>query len=110
MFLIGREYVVVFNKLEFDNTRLSDAIENAISHSGLNLLSSGQHDFERNGLTKFWILSESHVALSTWPEKQTGVINVFVCDESFELQEFIEGLRQVVPDASVVLAEKIFEA
>ena len=110
MFTLGREYVIVFNKPLFDNEKLTEAIDSAIDRSGLNPVVSGEHVFEGNGLTKYWILSESHVALSTWPERNSGVINVFVCDESFSLEDFLEGLRKVIPDARIAFAEKTFEA
>lgn len=106
---IGREYVVVFSNMEFDNIVLTEAIESAISYSHLHTISSGEHLFEGGGVTKFWILTESHVALSTWPEKHSGIINVFVCNESFNLQDFIEGFKSVLPNAYISFAERTFE-
>ena len=110
MISLGREYVIVFSLSRFDNKLLSDAIESAISNSHLHPLGSNEHAFEGNGFTKLWILTESHVALSTWPERQSGVINVFVCNPSFELQEFLEGFSEIIPDANFTFAEKTFEA
>jgi S-adenosylmethionine decarboxylase len=40
------------------------------------------HQFpETGGLTGFWLLQESHLAIHTFPEFQSACLNVFCCSE-----------------------------
>jgi len=54
-----------------------------ISAMGLKPLGdSTWHQFpETGGLTGFWLLQESHLAIHTFPEFQSACLNVFCCSE-----------------------------
>jgi len=57
-----------------------------------NILTSGKHIFYPQGLTAYVILSESHAAIHTYPEKEIVYMDVFTCgDKSPELaiDEFV---------------------
>jgi S-adenosylmethionine decarboxylase len=53
--------------------------------SGLGLKPVGQsawHTFPATGgITGFWLLQESHLAIHTFPEFQSACLNVFCCSE-----------------------------
>lgn len=65
--------------------RLSEAIfiqnmlRNAASESGLSILHSYFHSFERAGVTGVILLKESHISIHTWPEHNYAAVDVFTC-------------------------------
>lgn len=109
--MYGFETVIIFHTEEvWDNAVVSKAVENALTASGLKIVKTDRHEFTPQGLTQFWILEESHVALSTWPERYTGLLNIFVCDVMFSPTLFVEELRKgFMARFTVSFCEKVFE-
>ncbi len=62
---------------------LTGLFQAIISAMGLKPLGdSTWHRFpETGGLTGFWLLQESHLAIHTFPEFQSACLNVFCCSE-----------------------------
>jgi S-adenosylmethionine decarboxylase len=63
--------------------RLTGLFQRIISAMGLKPLGDSiWHQFpETGGLTGFWLLQESHLAIHTFPEFQSACLNVFCCFE-----------------------------
>ncbi len=63
--------------------RLTGLFQTIISAMGLKPLGDSiWHQFpETGGLTGFWLLQESHLAIHTFPEFQSACLNVFCCFE-----------------------------
>jgi len=53
--------------------------EDAMQAGGLNVLKKVEHKFEPHGVTCIWLLSESHMAVHTWPENNFFSIDIFTC-------------------------------
>mmetsp|Transcript_27952 Transcript_27952/g.32076 ORF Transcript_27952/g.32076 Transcript_27952/m.32076 type:complete len:143 (+) Transcript_27952:57-485(+) len=56
-----------------------NAIAEIIRRNGATILSVDSHFFEPHGLSLTYILSESHVAIHTWPEYACLTIDAFTC-------------------------------
>ena len=54
-------------------------LEKSVKESGLTKIYSKYHQFEPFGVTGFILLSESHVSIHTWPEKEYIAIDIFTC-------------------------------
>jgi len=63
--------------------RLTGLFQMIVSVMGLKPLGDCVwHQFpETGGLTGFWLLQESHLAIHTFPEFQSACLNVFCCSE-----------------------------
>ncbi len=74
---------LVFSKEERMNEELIDKIANIlVKVFELNVVSRGKYEFEDNGLTKFWILSQSHLVIHSWPEDNAVHIDLMTCSPS----------------------------
>lgn len=49
------------------------------SHFGFNVIQTTYHEFKPQGITFIAILSESHIAVHTWPEYKTLHIDLVSC-------------------------------
>ncbi len=62
---------------------LADLFQNIVSK--MNLKPVGNPVWHRfpatGGITGFWLLQESHIAIHTFPEYQSACLNVFCCSE-----------------------------
>lgn len=58
---------------------LESLLTNAITHAGLTLKSVTSHSFDPVGITVMAIISESHIAIHTYPEANHASIDVFIC-------------------------------
>lgn len=64
-----------------DVTLLEACIERLIQSAGLTKLNQVSHRFQPQGFTMVALLSESHVALHTWPEHGVAKLVISTCRE-----------------------------
>jgi len=81
-----------------DEIFVKNAIEKAVIRSGATLLQLIAHKFQPQGVTALALLSESHIALHTWPELSYVAVDVFTCGKHTD------------PDAACTLLKEEFEA
>jgi S-adenosylmethionine decarboxylase len=51
---------------------------------GATVVAAHAHRFQPVGVSVVVVLSESHLALHTWPERRTASIDVFVCSPTID--------------------------
>ncbi len=68
------------NPLFTNASMLEDKCRNAVYAVGLNELRYIFHKFPDSGVTGVILLSESHFAIHTWPEKNYLTLDIFVCN------------------------------
>jgi S-adenosylmethionine decarboxylase proenzyme len=69
-------------------------VEEAVKGSGLNVIRSAYHQFKPHGVTCFYLLKESHLAIHTWPEVDYAAIDIFTCDKDGKAKKALELLRK----------------
>lgn len=70
-------------QLDLSNAEtLESAARKAVLSSGAHIVGSACHRFQPHGLTLCLILKESHFIISTWPEMQMAIVNIFLCNAS----------------------------
>ncbi|MCD6083349.1 S-adenosylmethionine decarboxylase [Candidatus Aerophobetes bacterium] len=78
---------------KLDNIKeIKKIIETAIEKANLTKIKSHFHQFEPYGVTGFALLSESHIAVHTWPEYGYVSLDVYSCgtpDSSFSAHKRI---------------------
>lgn len=80
---MARHHVI---ELEGVDGKLSDrpafvrrALGRLCREAGLHVVRRVQHEFTPHGLTILYVLRESHLAYSSWPERSYAVLDLFLC-------------------------------
>jgi S-adenosylmethionine decarboxylase len=64
---------------ETDPVILKGWLEKALPFAGFSVISFTEHHFEPQGWTCLWLLSESHLAVHTFPEENQTYIELSSC-------------------------------
>ena len=75
---------------------VQDAMLEAARISGATLITHTFHHFAPLGISGVVIVSESHLAIHTWPEHQFAAIDYFTCGDSIDQARAIESMRQAL--------------
>jgi len=57
--------------------------ERLLIESGFGILNFIEHNFEPQGWTGLWLLTESHFAIHTFPEEQRTYIELSSCNKGY---------------------------
>lgn len=82
-----------------DEIRILDVLKSAATSSRLIIVGEGMKRFPNGGLTAFLILSQSHISVHTWPEREYAAFDIFTCD-SRSLKIVEKTLRSAFPSAN----------
>lgn len=64
-----------------DPARLRDIFQLFLERSGYGIVNFTEHHFQPQGYTCIWLLSESHLALHTFPEEGRTYVELSGCSE-----------------------------
>lgn len=79
--LLCEWYGCDFSRNELNNANdLRMLCLDATAESGLNIVGDVFHQFQPQGVTGTVLLSESHLAIHTWPEEKFVTVDVYVCN------------------------------
>lgn len=67
-----------------DLARFKTMLRDAADCVGANIVETVHHSFVPHGLTVCAILKESHLVVSTWPEHELVIANIFLCNEKMD--------------------------
>jgi S-adenosylmethionine decarboxylase len=92
---IGTHFVADFwnGRIIEDEKELQDLLIEAVKEAKCVPLKSAIHKFSPQGITGVMVLSESHLSIHTWPERNYIAIDVFTCGNTAEPEKAIEYLR-----------------
>lgn len=62
-----------------DEQYIVDSLTRVAEQLGATVLSTSSHKFSPQGVTAILLLSESHISIHTWPEKQFATCDIFTC-------------------------------
>jgi S-adenosylmethionine decarboxylase len=82
-----------------------DKIKEIITDEGAHIISTNYHFFTPYGLSVTYILSESHLAIHTWPEHKCLAIDAFTCGDVVDPHTLVEKISKYL-NATI---EKIFD-
>ncbi len=64
-----------------DPEAIKDVLEKAALDAGATILHSHMHKFAPQGVSGVVVLSESHISIHTWPERDYAAIDIFMCGD-----------------------------
>jgi len=73
---------------------LEKILANAARAAGFEVVSQIAHQFNNQGVTRVLILSQSHLALHTWPEERFATIDLYACGEKKTIERGLEIMRE----------------
>ena len=80
---MGKHYLLNLYGCSFvmldDERCLIDLLESAAISSGATVIQTISKKFEPQGVTVLTLLSESHISIHTWPEKEYAAVDIFTC-------------------------------
>jgi spermidine synthase len=86
----GVHYIIDFEEMPFELINNSEKLQlifkTALDISKMTILETKIHKFEPQGLTGFYLLSESHLSYHSWPEKGMLSLDLYTCGD-FKLGE-----------------------
>ena len=89
-----------------DADLIETALKECISTCGATLLYLHLHCFSENGgISGVAVLSESHISIHTWPERDYAAIDIFMCGDA-QPHKAIPILRRYFKPANVQLTEQ----
>jgi len=94
-----------------DPSRLSDlacvrdAMLEAARVSGATLVTHTFHHFAPLGISGVVIVSESHLAIHTWPEHRFAALDYFTCGDSIDQAKAVEAIRGSLGAEAVSIRE-----
>lgn len=78
---------------------LTDTLgQKIIEELGLTIVREFSHEFTKEGLTKIWVLSESHLIIHTWPELHAIHIDLMTCREDLDTDKLKKLLESMPVD------------
>ncbi|WP_414045787.1 adenosylmethionine decarboxylase [Macrococcus equi] len=94
---LGRHVLIEYYNCDKEILKDHDAIERIMNEaavvSGATIVESCFHTFNPYGVSGAVIISESHLAIHTWPEYGYASVDVFTCGDSvnpWKAEEFLQ--------------------
>ena len=79
---------------------IQDAMLQAASRVGAEVVGQAECRYVPHGVTAVLFLAESHILVSTWPEHNTALIDILLCNESMDPHVAADVLLGVLGAAS----------
>ena len=90
-----------------DADELQKMLRNITELAGLHRLESVMHQFSPQGISAALLLSESHIAIHTWPESGVAYIAMTTCKmlDDDKLQQIKELVARVLGAENIIMKE-----
>lgn len=92
-----------------NQVRCEELLDKIVDSLGLTKLQSMHHKFQPHGFSSVYLLSESHIAIHTWPETNNGYITVSTCKvdliSEIKLRSIIEEYMLSTSDYHIVTGQ-----
>jgi S-adenosylmethionine/arginine decarboxylase-like enzyme len=97
---------LIFTKEVEINEKFIDQIANLlINNLRLNVVKQEKDLLPDNGLTKFWILSQSHLVIHSWPENNALHFDLMTCRSTVITSKIIKDYLSPFPINDISVTE-----
>lgn len=94
----GQHWIIELSGCSFSVLNNKEAITKAIDAvctvGNFTCLEHAEHSFLPHGITMFYILSESHISIHTWPEHGYAAIDIFTCGKPPLKESIVNTLQE----------------
>ncbi len=77
------------------------ALDRVVAECKLTVVGRTAHQFEPQGATVVYLLSESHLSIHTWPERGAACVDLFCCAQRLWVDEAMRAFRAAFPGATM---------
>ena len=70
--------------------QITDLLDNICEKYNYKILQKSTHEFEPQGFTAIYLLSESHISIHTFPENKYAAIDIYTCRQYTDNQVYLE--------------------
>jgi len=77
-----------------DVRKIKKMLREIVKVCELTIIKTSTHKFEPYGITSFFLLSESHVSIHTWPEMGACAIDVYSCRYDYPVDKIEEIIKK----------------
>ena len=85
-----------------DSEFIRKLLYNTVKECKATLLDLNVHKFEPQGVTGFAMISESHISIHTWPEKNMAVCDIFTCGDGQLTDAGVEYMKTQLKASDIV--------
>jgi len=78
-----------------DNTKIKELFDNICKKYNYTILNRMEHIFEPQGITILYLLSESHISIHTFPERNYAALDIYTCRE-YENNNIYEEIYEYI--------------
>lgn len=93
---LGYQYTVDFYGCDASKINSKNFVEKTLLEAAslmqLTVVNTTIHEFSPIGISGVVVIEESHIAIHTWPEYEYVAIDIFTCNDSYDLQNGIAFL------------------
>lgn len=97
--------LILPKEVEIDEKFIDQIANLLIKNLRLNVVNQGKHQFPNNGLTKFWVLSQSHLVIHTWPEIGALHVDLMTCSTLVISSKMIKDYLSSLPIKKISVTE-----
>ena len=97
-----------------DNNKIKELFDNICKKYNYTILNRIEHIFEPQGLTILYLLSESHISIHTFPERNYAALDIYTCREYEnnniyeEIYEYIIKEFKAKKEEPIIIDRKFF--
>ena len=106
---LGRHILVEYYNCDFNVLNDVELIETAMrdgaTEAGATVIESVFHKFTPHGVSGVVVISESHLAIHTWPEYGYAAVDLFTCGEDVDLWIAFEKLKEALKSSHYMAME-----
>ena len=78
--------------------QLTNLLDNICKTYEYTILNKSQHEFEPQGFTTLYLLSESHISIHTFPENNYAAIDIYTCRQYADNQVYLEIFNLLIQE------------
>lgn len=90
-----------------DYITMNNLLEELCDECKLHILQTSFHKFKPFGLTILKLLSESHISIHTFPEKNSATIDIYSCRDDFSEKNVIGIVKKYLDVERIVSSSHI---
>jgi len=107
---LGQEISCVMKEIPknylFKNKKLKSLIENSLKKNNFTILKSIYHNFSPQGFTALILLSESHLAVHTYPEYNSISFNMYSCRGKNDAEPIFNLIKKELKPKEILFYKK----